>query len=549
MNILDRLVILIVIIIILLIVHKSSKETYYIKPYDTHINFMDLFIYNCNKYSDKNALTLIKNEEPKNITYSKYLEYINSISKGLHASGCTKNSNAVIIGYNSPLLFISYLSIMMIGGVSHVVYYESSSHMCNYVLEQSNADILFVSNSKQLLKFNKKLLDKLTIIISLEKIESFIIEDLNIKTDILHWRKIVKLGHNIDWVYEPDHKNRVITNIYTSGTTGKPKPVPITNTNIMTSINNILYNIKDIEKSDERILSYMPVNHIAAQILDIYTSSVLGANIYFSDKPDINHILKTCLPIVRPTIFMSVPRIWEKIKDKIEQKSHIFTLKPLISYKLGFDKCKLLITCAAPIDKEILQFYNDINIPLTDIYGMTESTGLISYNGKIVPSLNYRFKNGVLFIKGKNVYKHNKKWFNTGDLGYINKDDELIITGRKKDIIITKGGENVDPIEIERNIKKTIPEVSNCVVIGNNRKYISALLTLNEEVEKEYLYYKIKEVNSKAESKIHTIKKWIVLDNKFKIDEELTNTLKLKRNFIENKYKGQIEHMYKKLKK
>ena len=283
---------------------------------------------------------------------------------------------------------------------------------------------------------------------------------------------------------------------------------------------------------------------------------------------------------IRPTIFVGVPRVWEKMKEKINENLENLKLnhpiKHTISYyaysltkrknieEMGLDKCKLRMTAAAPIDQKTLSFFESLEIPLTNIYGMSESCGPISIvlpkekGGQIMPNLNIKItKSKEILIKGPIVtpgYYNNKKanlegwtgkWFKTGDLGYLDKNRRLHITGRKKELIITKGGENIAPVPIEKEIENNIPECDYAVIIGNNRKYLSAILIPKKGKKLTNIKNKINKINQQAPAQTHTIKKWIVLHNSFSINTgELTDTLKIKRHFIEIKYKKEIESMY-----
>ena len=523
MNIL-KLIKFILILIIIYLLYSNTVLTYNIKI--TEKTITELFINKCKKFKNKKALSVNKNNTWKSITYEQYFNYVMKFSKGLSKLKENNKSKAIIIGYNSPTMFISVLACMMVNIIPICVYYKSNEDYCNYILDNSKAEFLFVQNNEQLEKFKK----------SKAKIISF---DEQLDTDInyLHWEELIEFGKDSSWKYKEINENTIATILYTSGTTGKPKKIKLTHKNIIASLKNITNFFKNYSQDDEKIISYLPLNHIMAQMMDIYFSTLIGTEIFFADKHD---FMKQLLD-VKPTIFISVPKIWNKIKNNIKNNTNILTLKPYVAYKLGLDKCKIRITGGAAISNDTKQFFNEFNLPLIDIYGMSETTGPISFDGKIAKNTDVKIKSNVIYVNGHNVFKN--KWFNTGDLGKI-ENNKLVVTGRKKEIIVTTSGENISPIIIEDRVKKIIPEVDECVVIGNEREYLVILLTVNEFISDKYVENNIIKVNDLAETNSHKINKWFVLDNKFKKDDELTNTLKLKRKYIEEKYDEIINKLY-----
>jgi long-chain-fatty-acid--CoA ligase ACSBG len=345
---------------------------------------------------------------------------------------------------------------------------------------------------------------------------------------------------------------------------------------------------------------------------------------------------------VLPTIFFAVPRVYEKMEDKIREsltnasflkkriakysmkigtkyvdniikgknKPFLYPLTNFLMFSkikkaMGLQECQLFAYGAAPLKKKTLEFFKSIGIPIFNLYGMSESTGPQIFNfvgtpidlltaGVSFPGTETRIINsdkdgvGEICFRGRNrfmgYYKNDEATIETidaegflhsGDQGYINKENNLIITGRLKELIVTAGGENVAPLPIEEHFKDLCKIISHVVVLGDDRKYLSALITLKTDLEgnllKEVLDYlkeigssattileaincdKIKffiqksidEVNKKAISRAQLIRKWTILPNEFTIESgELTPTTKVKRKLVSQKYSKVIEKMY-----
>eukprot|EP01111_Echinosteliopsis_oligospora_P009727 TRINITY_DN2900_c0_g1_i3.p1 TRINITY_DN2900_c0_g1~~TRINITY_DN2900_c0_g1_i3.p1 ORF type:complete len:436 (+),score=132.01 TRINITY_DN2900_c0_g1_i3:797-2104(+) len=401
------------------------------------------------------------------------------------------------------------------------------------------------------------------------------------------------------------------------------------------------------------MISYLPLSHIAAQQSDIYVPLSSGLHVYFAQPDALRGTLGETLKEVRPTLFLGVPRVWEKISDKIKEvasqngptKQKIgawargiglkgglalankqpvpwgyFLANRLVFSKvraaLGLDRARLLGTSAAPITIDTLHFLLSLGLPVADIYGMSETTGpegmntendaRIGSGGKKFPGTDLvimnpdRDGNGEICWKGRNVfmgYLHNPTatsetidqngYLHSGDIGKIDKDGYLFITGRIKELIITAGGENIPPILIEDDLKREAGAlVSNAMVIGDKRKFLTVLFTLkaapisvpvegvypfSEQLHSDalavlqqigsnaktvqearvcskvqaFLHKCISSVNKHATSQAQHIRKFIIADQDFAMENDtLTPTMKLKRRVVLQKYAEDIEKMY-----
>ena len=298
--------------------------------------------------------------------------------------------------------------------------------------------------------------------------------------------------------------------------------------------------------NNDSVVSYLPLSHVAAQLIDIYVPLTTGICTYFAQPDALKGSLVTTLKEVQPTIFLGVPRVWEKMEEKMRQVGkNAKGIKKKISkwaknvglksgylvqngrkrkctYKiankivfskvkqnLGLNNCKLFLTGAAPISKETLEYFLSLGIPINEIYGMSESSGPItislpesqkyktsscgmSLDGTEIKIINQDHQtHGEIICRGRHVfmgYLENEEetrkvideygFLHSGDIGKFDKDNFLYIKGRLKEIIITAGGENVPPVLIENNIKNSIDIISNVMVIGDKRKFLSCLITL-----------------------------------------------------------------------
>jgi long-chain-fatty-acid--CoA ligase ACSBG len=570
-------------------------------------NFIQLFYYICDKYQNTTALVSNTGES---ITYKMYGELVKKFGSSLITKGgINKGDRVGIIGFNSPLWMIAHLGTICIGGVSVGIYPTNSKQSCSYIINHSSIKVLVVENEKQLIKFleddtNLLKYESLKMIISYNGKISDEIKDKN-KILIDDWSKFIEqdIIPEVTQRYNDIRPNDPATFIYTSGTTGTQKAAIISHHNIISIIKSFMDRLQNqnefgFNQGNERIISYLPLNHIAAQMFDIYMAITGGMTVYFADSDALRGTLGNTLLKVKPTIFIGVPRVWEKIEEKIKEElnnlpkwkktivnvvtDHLPHIKNnFILEKIGLNHCKYQITAAAPISQETKDFFINLDFRLYDIYGMSETTGPItmnlpdSYNdksvGKALNNLKIKIgedglinQEGEIMVKGDTIFSGYfnaseqtrevftyDNWMKTGDLGKIDHRGFLYLTGRSKELLITAGGENIPPVPIEDLIKKHIPFINDVIVIGDKRKFLSAIFTLkpsineNENIKNQIDQY-LTLVNNDCISAAHQIKKWVIVPDIFTVETgELTPTMKLRRKYISDKYKKQIDEMYK----
>jgi long-chain acyl-CoA synthetase len=413
--------------------------------------------------------------------------------------------------------------------------------------------------------------------------------------------------------------------IYTSGTTGPPKGAMISHRNIL-SVMEMQHEVNPGYESDE-ILSFLPLCHIAQRGVSVFNPMLSGYKINFVEELD---TVPENMREVSPTFFFAVPRIWEKfysalvltMKDSTrfeklaykwatgvgqkvsdyrlngaEPPLHLKALFKLADWTvlknlkkvIGLDRVRYCLSGAAPISPDLLKFYHGLGIDIREVYGQTENLGPTSIHyendvkfgtvGKPLPRAQIKIaEDGEILLKGPHIfmgyYNNPEKtaetivdgWLYTGDVGRIDEDGHLIITDRKKDIIITAGGKNITPSEIENELKFS-PYINDAVVIGDGKKYLTALIMVDDENVMKYAqenrvpfttYASLtkagevidliqKEVDraNKKFARVETIKKFRLIDIQLTTDdEEITPTGKLKRNFVSEKFKTEIESMY-----
>lgn len=573
------------------------------------------------KYAALAALRTKNQGQWQTTTWAEYRTETRLVARALMALGLDPKEGLVIIGDNCHQWFISNIAAIYCGAIPAGIYTTSSPEQCQYIADNCNATVAVVENTAQLAKFK-------AIANQLPKLKAIVMMKGSDSAEHIHaWSDLPKLAEQapdqaLNVRIKAQQPSDICTLIYTSGTTGNPKGVMLSHSNLtwMAQSSVETYDCN----SDERIISYLPMSHIAEQIFSLYIPMYCGGCTSFAESLG---QLGDNLREVRPTSFVAVPRVWEKIQAKIliagktspplRKKIVAWARKkglvggyalqqhksPPLLYKLaeklvfskvrqqlGFDRCRNLLSSAAPISLDTLEFFLSLGLPICEIYGMSECSGPatvgLSNNfsteklGPCLPGTQMRIADdGEILIRGPHIfagYINNAKatneaidrdgWLHTEDIGELDSQGFLQVTGRKKDIIITSGGENVAPQLLEGKIK-AITAVSQAVVIGDQRKYLTALITLDDETLsselrragsnavgteqaaqcqqlRDYLQRQINEINTTL-THAQSIKKFSILSQDFSIErDELTPTMKIKRKIVSLKYHAEIATMY-----
>jgi len=564
------------------------------------------------------------------ISWSAYEQLVRRAAGGLRALGLDAGDRAAILSGNRYEWHVADIAIHACGGVTVPIYPTNSPKQVAYIAGHSEAKVVFCENADQLAKVLEKRSDLqgTTNVVVFDpagaKLDDFAIsfEQLLERGDAFNAQTPKDIDEHISAV-KPDD---LATLVYTSGTTGPPKGAMLTHDNIVWTC-GALDGILEAGPGDRK-LSYLPLSHIAERVTSHFLHIYQGSETWFAESID---TLKDDLQACRPTIFFGVPRVWEKFhagiaglietldpetREKAEQAIQLGLerveamqagttlpeelearyqeadagLFALARGALGLDQAKALVSGAAPINPEVLRFLHAIGLPVIEVYGQTEDCGPTSINrvdnykigtvGPALPGIEIKIADdGEILVKGGNVGRGYYKdplatkelldedgWMHSGDIGEIDDDGFLRITDRKKDLIITAAGKNIAPQVIE-NMLKYSPWVSQVVVVGDRRPYLTALLTLDQEKVAAFAEQKgiahasftdllahpdvqqlvenaVAEVNENL-ARVEQVKKWHVFDREFQMDaEEVTPTLKIRRKAIIDKYADVIEDLY-----
>ena len=587
------------------------------------------------EYGDKIAVRQRRGEDWEDYTWNQYRNDVRDIANGLISLGLQKGEKISILGINSYEWVVSDYAAMSCGAISVPLYATARPEQLEYVVDHSESKILVVQ-SQELLGKVGYMLDKLD---NLEKLIMMRPTETD-NPDILQFEGVKERGRDYAREYPKELEDRIkslnpddmMSIMYTSGTTGPPKGVMLTHRNATWTVDS-LNQCFDVELGKERILSCLPLSHIAERNITCFQSVINGYITHFGEGLD---TLRDDLTVARPTVIFGVPRVWEKFHEALQKRfaDEEGVKKKLIDWGLkvgrekvrrwqagekigewlnfryhiadhlvfskiregvGLDEGNVIVSGAAPIYKDILEFFHAIGITVREVYGQTEDTGPTSIHqwdriklgtvGQPIPGSEVKIaEDGEILVKGDHVFLGYYKspeaseetleggWLHSGDIGVLDEDDFLTITDRKKDMIVTAGGKNIAPQNIE-NLLKSIPYVSQAVVIGDRRKFLTALITLEPEIiedwakeqgisyenyedlvaspeVKEMVEKEVDRINREELSRYQNIKDFRLLRKDLTIEDGLlTPTLKVKRGPVMERYNDLIEGMYEELMK
>jgi len=569
--------------------------------------YSELFSLISNNYDNKYFLNYLSNGKYQNISTDDFKNKVICLSLALKDLGIKQGDTVGIFANSSPFWLIFDFAIHEVGAISVPIFANISTTNLNFEIQDSAMKYIFIDSQERLKDIEN--IHKDLIFIT----HNFCIKEAN----FYNFDEILVIGQQIcdasGFIPHKADEDEVFSIIYTSGNTGTPKGVMLTHKNIVSQLIDInsLINLQQKEIA----LSLLPLAHIFERtVMSYYLSR--GISIYFVDEiTNVSNLLK----IVKPTIMTAVPRLLEKIFNKI--KSNI-SEKPLIartiaslafSYALKneinknsilfkiYDKIvysklreifgsrlERLISGGAPLSKEIAQFFVNIGVPVYQGYGLTEFSPVISTNypdankvgscGKVIPSAKIKIdENQELLVRGPSLMKGylnqeeltNKTidkdgWLHTGDIAHLDEDGYLFITSRVKEIFKTSTGEYVNAVSIEQKLSKN-KYIEFAVIISQNKKYTTALLfmdkekyeiakKLNKDLTIEEYYNRvdiveniknhIKNINSNL-NQWEKIVNFKIITNDISIEGgELTPSMKVCRNKIEEKYENIINSMY-----
>jgi long-chain acyl-CoA synthetase len=577
----------------------------------------DLALLAARKHGSRTALKYKRGDEWIDVSFEEFGNAVRETALGLMSLGLEKGDRVSILSNTRPEWAYACFSILSAGGVSVSIYQTNSPSEVQYVANHSESKAIFVEDAEQLAKVRTCRAD-------LPHLENIVIFEPSDDSgeDAISLDDLRAKGREADQAQLDERIASVGPDdqavfIYTSGTTGPPKGVMLTHDNYRQVVN--MTQTQGTFEADDLVYLFLPLAHAFALLVQ-FGATDLGAPIAYWEK-DPQKIVPNLME-VKPTYFPSVPRIFEKIYtmattaapdrellDKavelgmkvrlLEERGEPIPdeLKPHFERaeqelfqnvrNLFGGRIRQAVTGAAPIAKEILEFFFACGVPIFEGYGMTETSTVATVNtleshrfgsvGKALPGVEVKIADdGEILLRGPNMmhgyYKNEEAtketlepdgWLHTGDLGYLDDDGFLFINGRKKDIIITAGGKNITPANLENGLKQN-RWISQAVVIGDRRPYLVALVTLDpEEVPKfaeehgiaagdvhnsdamrEEIQKVVDEVNADY-GRVEQIKKFTVLPEDLSQEQgTLTPTLKVKRNVVNEKFEQAIEDLY-----
>ncbi len=583
-----------------------------------------LFLNTAKSYPKDGLLLHKKDGEYTPISTSEFEAWIKDFSLGLQALGLQKGDKLIILSDNSPFWVMTDLASLCLGVVTVPIYTSLMPEQIKYIIDNSDAKIVVCGGSDLWAKVA-------AVRHQLDKVEHFVSLGGDAPDGTLNYEDVQERGRELgrekpelfDQTVAAVQPDDIASIIYTSGTTGLPKGVMLMHSNFMSNVRAI-DEILEFSPADTT-LSFLPLSHVLERMVS-FTYLYKGCTVGYAESVE---TLGANLLEIRPTIMVNVPRILEKIYAKVIDnvldspplKRKIFywalnigkevsklklqnqlpsgglKFKHKIAHKVVFSKIiaktggrvRFFVSGGGPLSKDIAEFFHAVGILILEGYGLTETSPVISVNtfedlkfgavGPPIPGVEVKIaEDGEILTKGPHVMKGYYKmedatreaiqdgWFYTGDIGHIDEDGYLVITDRKKDIIVTAGGKNVAPQPIE-NVLKIDPLIEGALLVGDRRKFISALIVPHFEKLEEYAKSKSIAYDSMQDlvtneaivqfyeglidritpnlASYEKIKKVILMVRDFEIEKgEMTPTLKLKRNIVEDKYKTEIDSLY-----
>jgi long-chain acyl-CoA synthetase len=567
----------------------------------------------------------------RSISWREYGERARRVGLGLVALGLRPKDVVSILSNNRPEWLYADMGTMAVGGVTSGIYTTDSPAQVEYLVNDSGTRFVFVEDEEQLdkvLTVRARCPDLVkTIVFDMDGLHAFRDDDVLPFAALLEVGERYEREHPgvFDGMAEIAQPEDLALLVYTSGTTGPPKGAMLSHRNVLFQLGYADF-ITPPREGDQQ-LSFLPLSHVAERSFSVFYPLATGATVNFAERLD---TVPDNLREVAPAVFFAVPRIWEKFYSGVTLTMRDATAAGKLAYRwaigvgarmaqariagrrpsralrlayrvahflvldnirrsLGLHRVRGAATGAAPIAPELIRWYLALGIDLREVYGQTENTGLatgmprdrikLGTVGVARPDTEVRIsRDGEILLRGPHVflgyYKNPGKtaetivdgWLHTGDVGVLDDEGFLRITDRMKDIIITAGGKNVTPSEIENQLKFS-PYISDAVVIGDRRKFLSCLVMIDHETVvqfaqehgvpftnfaslcrarevQELIGREIERVNGQF-ARVETIKKFHLIEQLLTAeDEELTPTMKLKRALVNQKYRDVIDGMY-----
>jgi long-chain acyl-CoA synthetase len=561
-------------------------------------------------------------------TWSEYVGRARAFAGALIGLGFRPGESIAIMADNCPEWATADVGAMLAGGVPAGIYATLNAEQAAYVAGHCDARVVVVDGRRRLeaILSQRPRLPRLERVVVVDGADARAAGDPAVVSFDDFCRagrgELGEVDRRVDRLGEADPA----TLIYTSGTTGPPKGAVLTHGNLA-FVGRMVAEMTGVS-GDDRVVSYLPLSHIAEQVFTIHGPVVAGLPVWFARS--FEH-LREALLAARPTVFLGVPRVWEKLRSALsarfdeakgsrrallawargvgleagrlrlagapvppalalQERAARRLVFDKVRAQLGFDALRVAATGAAPIGADVLEFFLSIGLPLHEVYGQTEVSGAATFNvplpgqtrlgtvGRAAPGCEVRLApDGEILVRSPGIFAGYHKdpaataelivdgWVHSGDVGEVDADGFFRVTDRKKDILITSGGKNVTPVNIELKLQR-IEGVGQAVVVGDRRKYLSALLTIDadrgpalarergwpearEALARHAAFYEhvregVDRVNAEL-GRHETIKRFTILSRDFSQEGgELTPTQKVRRKAVAELYRREIDAMY-----
>jgi long-chain acyl-CoA synthetase len=594
---------------------------------------LDVFMATCDANGGRPALVVKEGAGFRTWTWAEYRSEASRVAMALRRAGVGHGDFVALMLGNRPEHVISDVGVLLAGGTPVSVYTTLTPEQLRYVADNCDAKVVIVEDAAFLASW-------LSVRDQLPSLELLVVVDPDgvdlEQSGVTSYERLLAEGERALAGAEGELENSwravtpddPLTLIYTSGTTGPPKGVIITHRNLLFQL-AVVQRILDVQVG-QRGVSYLPLAHVAERMTTHYVGIRFGGTTYF--VRDLAEVLET-LQEARPQGFMAVPRVWEKmhtalmakihatederrrklairavdlgvakVREELEGRTPSLALKlqyalfdrlvfSKIRHGLGLDELRYALSGAAPISPDLLVFFRAIGIPILEVYGMTESTAVITANrpgqarigtvGPALPGIEVRLaEDGEILARGPVVtpgyWRRDEAtaeaidaegWLHTGDLGALDEDGFVRIVGRKKELIITAGGKNLSPNNIEEAIKQRSPIIAQLCAVGDQQPFIAALIVLDHEAlpgwcaangvpfssleEASEHPAVVAEVQRAVDegnqdlARVEQVRQWAILATEWTAEsDELTPTLKLMRSVIHTKYSDVIAGLY-----
>ncbi|MCG8461101.1 MAG: long-chain fatty acid--CoA ligase [Holophagales bacterium] len=573
-------------------------------------------------------------------SWKEYHAQVRRCARALVHLGVPAGGRVAILGNNHPEWAVFCLGAMAARGVPAGIYQTCAPEQVAYILEHAEASVLLVENEGQWQKA-EEVLDRLPdlrhVVVMpvgesggggwIEEASRVLAAKEDASRQIHRWAELLELGDEADEAevearLEAIERDETASFIYTSGTTGRPKAVMLSHGNLVETgrIGNALHDFRH----DDCLVSFLPMAHVAEQMLSVHMPAFVAYTVYYAEAPE---RLPQNLAELQPTIFFAVPRVWERFYAGVQAKLSAAPapvraalgaaqrlgradaeaagrgerpplgvrvgwaladrlLVSKLRARMGLANVRVAASGAAPISREILDFFAGLGIRIYEVYGLSETTGPGTWNragrtrfgtvGPVIPEVELRIaEDGEILFRGPNIFQGYFKdeagtaealdgdgWLHTGDLGQVDDEGFLTITGRKKEILVTSGGKNIAPAGIEGKLK-ALELVGDAMVVGDNRRFLATVLTLEEEAAESFaethdlcgdlhtdpkvlaeVERGIRRVNGGL-ARVEAVRNYRILPARFSCETgELTPTLKLKRAVVVERHADLIEAMY-----